>query len=94
MQSSPPPSNNWHYVSIRGKIGSENIFTWRNKAGVEWDLILVEDDWKSGVLKFQVGKLFPGGGKSMHFGLRWGKTVPTTPRRMATLKLASSPTME
>jgi hypothetical protein len=59
VQSSPPPSNNWHYVSIRGKIGSENIFTWRNKAGVEWDLILVEDDWKSGVLKFQVGENCP-----------------------------------
>jgi len=59
VQSSPPPSNTWHYVSIRGKIGSENIFTWRNKAGVEWDLILVEDDWKSGVLKFQVGENCP-----------------------------------
>merc|ERR1712037_77882 len=59
VQSSPPPSNTWHYVSIRGQTGSENIFTWRNKAGVEWDLILVEDDWKSGVLKFQVGENCP-----------------------------------
>jgi len=59
VQSSPPPSNIWHYVSIRSQTGSENIFTWRNKAGVEWDIILVEDDWKSGVLKFQVGENCP-----------------------------------
>lgn len=41
-QSSPPPSNDWHYVNIRGQNGSANVFTWENKAGVEWDLIFVE----------------------------------------------------
>ena len=89
-QSSPPPSNDWHYVSIRGQNGSENIFTWKNKAGVEWDLIFVEKE-NSGVFKFQVGKLFSRRGNV--FGLRWGKTVPTTMSRTAILNVACSPTM-
>ena len=66
VQSSPPPSNDWHYVSIRGQNGSENIFLWKNKAGVEWDLIFVEEE-STGVFKFQVGKLFS----------RWGDTFFT-----------------
>merc|ERR1712055_51975 len=33
VQSSPPASNDWHYVSISKK--EENVFTWKNKAGVE-----------------------------------------------------------
>jgi len=58
VQSSPPPSNDWHYVSIRGQSGSENLFSWKNKAGVEWDLIFVEEE-SSGVFKFQVGENCP-----------------------------------
>ena len=61
VQSSPPPSNDWHYVSIRGQSGSENLFSWKNKAGVEWDLIFVEEE-SSGVFKFQVGIFFQLGG--------------------------------
>jgi len=57
-QSSTPPSNDWHYVNIRCQNGSENIFTWKNKAGVEWDLIFVEKE-NSGVFKFQVGEDCP-----------------------------------
>ena len=56
VQTSPPASNDWHYVSIRGQISSQNIFTWKNKAGVEWDLIFIEEE-SSGVYKFEVGKL-------------------------------------
>ena len=94
VQSSPPPSNDWHYVSIRGQSGSENLFSWKNKAGIEWDLIFVEEE-SSGVFKFQVGKhFFPAGRNFMLFGHRWGKTLPTTLRSMATLKPACSPTME
>ena len=59
MQSSPPPSNEWHYVTISKKVGSQNIFTWRNKAGVEWDLIYLEEESSSGVLKFKVGENCP-----------------------------------
>ena len=76
VQSSPPPSNDWHYVSIRGQSGSENLFSWKNKAGVEWDLILVEDDWRSGVFKFQVGKLFSRWGKLDAFWTQVGENCP------------------
>ena len=55
MQSSPPPSNDWHYVSIRGQKGSENLFLWKNKAGVEWDLVLGGDE-SGGRLTFKVRK--------------------------------------
>merc|ERR1712186_67445 len=58
MQTSPPASNDWHYVTIRGQISSQNIFTWRNKAGVEWDLIFLEEE-SSGVYKFEVGENCP-----------------------------------
>ena len=56
MQISPPASNDWHYMSIKEKISSQNIFTWKNKAGVEWDLTFIEEE-SSGVYKFEVGKL-------------------------------------
>merc|ERR1712203_80819 len=36
VQSSPPASNDWHYVSISKK---EDVFPWKTKAGVEWDLV-------------------------------------------------------
>merc|ERR1712025_278543 len=47
-----PVTNDWHYVSIRRK--SENVFTWKNKADVQWDLIFLEEE-RGGVLKFKVG---------------------------------------
>ena len=53
-----PPTNDWHYINIRqSQNGSENIFTWKNKANVEWDLIFVEEE-STYDFKFQVGKLF------------------------------------
>ena len=56
VQSSPPASNDWHYVSISKK--EENVFTWKNKAGVEWGLTFIEEE-SSGVLKFKVGEKWP-----------------------------------
>ena len=50
VQTSPPASNEWHYVRISKK--KENVFTWKNKAGVEWDLILTGKE-KNG---FKVGE--------------------------------------
>ena len=49
-----PPTNDWHYINIlQSQNGSENIFTWKNKANVEWDLIFVEEESTYG-FKFQV----------------------------------------
>ena len=58
MQTSPEASNNWHYVSISRQNSSLNIFTWKNKAGVKWDLIYVEEE-SSGVFKFNVDENNP-----------------------------------
>ena len=52
-QTSPPASNDWHYVSIMKQTGSKNSFTWKNRAGVEWELIFIEEE-SDEVLKFQV----------------------------------------
>ena len=53
-----PPTNDWHYINIRqSQNGSENIFTWKNKANVEWDLIFVEEE-STYDFKFEVRKLF------------------------------------
>merc|ERR1712055_271032 len=51
VQSSPPASNDWHYVSISKK---ENVFTWKNKAGVEWDLVFSGEE-RDGAVRFEVG---------------------------------------
>ena len=51
MQFSPPAFNKWHDVSISKKSGE--VFTWKNRAGVEWDLILVGEE-SGGVVKFEV----------------------------------------
>merc|ERR1712098_683973 len=52
VQTSPPASNEWHYVRISKK--KENVFTWKNKAGVEWDLVLSGDE-SGGRVTFKVG---------------------------------------
>ena len=53
-----PPTNDWHYINIRqSQNGSENIFTWKNKANVEWDLIFVEEE-STYDFKFQVEETF------------------------------------
>jgi len=51
VQTQPPASNDWHYVNITKK--EVDNFTWKNKAGVEWDLIQPKES--SGVVIFQVG---------------------------------------
>ena len=51
MQFSPPASNKWHDVSISKKSGE--VFPWKNRAGVKWDLILVGEE-SGGVVKFEV----------------------------------------
>jgi len=58
VQSSPPPSNDWHYASISSSVGAENSFTWKNKAGIEWELTFIGEE-SSGVLMFKVGKNCP-----------------------------------
>ena len=57
-QTSPQSSNNWHHVTISRKIGSKNSFTWKNMAGVEWDLTFLGVE-SGGVLKFEVGEDCP-----------------------------------
>jgi len=52
VQSSLPATNNWHYVSISKK--KENLYNWKNKAGIEWDLILIGEE-SGGVVTFKVG---------------------------------------
>merc|ERR1719222_1836629 len=52
VQSSPPASNDWHYVRISKK--EENVFTWKNKAGVEWDLVFSGEE-RDGAVRFEVG---------------------------------------
>ena len=49
-------SNDWHYVSISKR--NENVFNWKNKAGVEWHLIL-DGEESGGVVKFKVGGNVP-----------------------------------
>merc|ERR1711962_426647 len=59
VQTLPEASNDWHYVKITAKPGSDKVFLWRNKAGVEWELVLInEKETKNGVpmLVFKVGE--------------------------------------
>ena len=57
MQSSPSPSNDWHYVNIsRQAGGGGNSFTWKNKAGVGWELTFIPEE-STGVLKFKVTEI-------------------------------------
>merc|ERR1711928_315726 len=60
-QTSPPSSNDWHFVKITAKPGPPTVFIWKNKAGVAWELIL---SWRTvgendGVLVFEVGEDCP-----------------------------------
>ena len=41
-QTSPPA-----HATITRKNGTENVFTWKNKAGVKWDLVLDTEDSES-----------------------------------------------
>ena len=49
-------SNDWHYVTISKR--NENVFTWKNKAGVEWHLTLAGEE-SGGEVKFKVGGKCP-----------------------------------
>merc|ERR1711973_147974 len=57
-QTSPPSSNDWHFVKITAKPGSDKVFIWKNKAGVAWDLILTNME-NDGVVVFKVGEDCP-----------------------------------
>merc|ERR1712180_466405 len=59
VQTLPEASNDWHYVKITAKPGSDKVFLWRNKAGVEWELVLIDEKkTEDGVpmLVFKVGE--------------------------------------
>merc|ERR1711973_762283 len=59
VQTSPEASNDWHYVKITAKPGSDKVFLWRNQAGVEWELVLIDEkETENGVpmLVFKVGE--------------------------------------
>merc|ERR1711872_757368 len=58
-QTSPPSSNEWHFVKITAKPGSDKGFIWKNKAGVEWELILTNMEENDGMLAFKVGEDCP-----------------------------------
>merc|ERR1711962_160012 len=61
-QTSPPSSNDWHFVKITAKPGSDDkVFIWKNKAGVTWELILTNMEENFGVLLlvFKVGEDCP-----------------------------------
>merc|ERR1712212_630868 len=60
-QTSPPSSNDWHFVKITAKPGSDKVFIWKNKAGVAWELILTNMEENFGVLLlvFKVGEDCP-----------------------------------
>merc|ERR1712126_139402 len=57
-QTSPPSSNDWHFVKINAKPGSDKVFIWKNKAGVTWELILTNME-NDGVVVFKVGEDCP-----------------------------------
>jgi len=59
VQTLPEASNDWHYVKITAQPGSDKVFLWRNKAGVEWELVLIDEKkTEDGVpmLVFKVGE--------------------------------------
>merc|ERR1711872_643111 len=58
-QTSPLSSNDWRFVKITAKPGSDKVFIWKNKAGVEWELILTNMEENDGVLVFKVGEDCP-----------------------------------
>merc|ERR1711962_1136187 len=58
-QTSPPSSNDWHFVKITAKPGSDKVFIWKNKAGVAWELILTDMEENDRVLVFKVGEDCP-----------------------------------
>merc|ERR1712126_768888 len=57
-QTSPPSSNDWHFVKITAKPGSDKVFIRKNKAGVTWELILTNME-NDGVVVFKVGEDCP-----------------------------------
>jgi len=59
VQTLPEASNDWHYAKITAQPGSDKVFLWRNKAGVEWELVLIDEkETENGVpmLVFKVGE--------------------------------------
>merc|ERR1711962_803840 len=59
-QTSPPSSNDWHFVKITAQPGSDKVFIWKNKAGVTWELILTSmEEYGVWRLVFKVGEDCP-----------------------------------
>merc|ERR1711962_1181737 len=58
-QTSPPSSNDWHFVKITAQPGSDKVLIWKNKAGVAWELILTDMEENDRVLVFKVGEDCP-----------------------------------
>merc|ERR1711973_743282 len=58
-QTSPPSSNDWHFVKITAKPDSDKVFIWKNKAGVAWELFLTNMEENDRVLVFKVGEDCP-----------------------------------
>merc|ERR1711962_1435924 len=59
VQTLPEASNDWHYVKITAQPGSDKVFLWRNKAGVEWELVLIDEkktEDGAPMLVFKVGE--------------------------------------
>ena len=51
------PQNNWHFVEVVPPSNDGRSFTWRNKAGVEWDLYPNYDN--NTITSFMVGDNCP-----------------------------------
>ena len=51
-RTSPPSSDNRHFVTIRAKPGSDNVFTWRNKDGDQGQLLFTKAEENGAVLVF------------------------------------------
>merc|ERR1711973_85892 len=88
-QTSPPSSNDWHFVKITAKPGSDKVFIWKNKAGVEWELILTNMEENDGVLVFKVGEDCPYmqlGYTQARLFVREGKTEIEGPNGIYTKK--------
>ena len=51
-RTSPPSSNDRHFVTIRAKPGSDNVFTWRNKDGDQGQLLFTKAEENGAVLVF------------------------------------------
>merc|ERR1712240_708942 len=92
VQTLPQASNDWHYVKITAQPGSDKAFLWRNKAGVEWELVLIDEkETENGVpmLVFKVGEdcLYQQNGYTQaRLFVKWDKIEIEGPHGLYTTK--------